>query len=285
MKEARALYRKHVSARGRSRVETIVILNLCLVAHVKETMDKHEVLKKGKLPKAQKVDYGFFLLLGRASCMRVAKHVFSPASVAWSHGGSDHIDPTSAINPFVEDDDGDDGDAAKVDISSILESSMCHYLLDRHERTKGMFGDAKRFREFVIDFVLVPAFEIYADLGHEYKRHFLYVAVDIAYICLTEQDYLSAAKYFETADSIYVQDQWKRYETINSTWLAYTYRHLLNEGIDDDADTESTFSSHKYKYIDALLSLVHTDAINACPELLPFVVSTPNTLALRTSHD
>ena len=92
-----------------------------------------------------------------------------------------------------------------------LESSMCHYLLDRHTKTKNMFGNAKRFREFVKDFVLVPTFEIYADLGQEYKRHLLYVAVDIAYICLTEQDCLSAAKYFETADSIYVQDQWKRY--------------------------------------------------------------------------
>ena len=123
-------------------------------------------------------------------------------------------------------------------------------------------------------------FEIYTKLGQEYKRHLLYVAVDIAYICLTEHDYSSAVKYFETADSIYVQDQWKRYETINSTWLAYTYRHLLDDGVEEADDTESPFSSHKYKYIDTLLSLVHTDAINACPELLPFVVSTPNTLAL-----
>ena len=273
LKEARPLFRKHVSAGGRAGVETIDILTICLVAHVKETMDKHEVLQKGNLPKSQKVDYGFFLLLGRASCMRVVKQVFSPASVAWSHGGSEHIDPTTTTNPLLEDSDDDDRDAAKVEIASIVESSMCQYLLDRHRRTKCMFDDAKNFHEFVKAFILVPTFEIYTELGLEYKRHLLYVAVDLAYMCLIERDYSSAAKYFETADSIYVQDHWKRYETINSTWLAYTYRHLLHEGAGEDAGNEGTYSSYKYKYIDALLSLVHTDAINACPELLPFVVS------------
>ena len=290
LRQARPLYRKHVLIDNKDtrNVESIDILTICLVIGVQEKMEQYKLLSQEvKMPYAQKLEYGLLLLLGRASCMRVAKLFFtSKNALSWSNSSSDLIDPSVDINPFdddssdseEEDDDNNDdtnGESMKHSVEylffSTVKSNMCKRMLKFNKKTCIMFDSSKLFRETIKQYFLIPGYIVYAELGHEYKRHLLYLAVDLAYIHLQERNYINAAKYFETIDSIYIQDNWKRYETINCTWLAYTYKQLLSGqgGIVEGSDE---YTSCKYKYVNTLLSLVHRDAISACPEILPFIV-------------
>ena len=89
--------------------------------------------------------------------MRVP-NTFSPVR-GWSHG-FDHIDPTSAINPFVEDGDGDDGDAASGHFEHLNEHATTCWTAMREPGCSA----TQKFREFVKR-LFSYQLEIYTELG------------------------------------------------------------------------------------------------------------------------
>eukprot|EP00943_MAST-04B_sp_MAST-4B-sp1_P007472 g7472.t1 len=283
LRQARPLYRKHVliDSNNKLAVESIDILTVCLVVAVNKKMLRHDLFSNsGKLPYAQKLEYCQLLLLGRASCMRVAKSsLTSKISLDWSRSSADLIDPTVKIDPFndgsesdIDDEDNSSDNRVKnKTFCSMLKSNMCRCMLNFDPNTLTMFDSSTLFLQTIKEYFLIPCYNTYKELGNKYKRHLLYIAVDLAYIYLKEKNFSSAIEYFEIIDSIYIQDSWKRYETINSTWLAYSYKQLLDgeKKLVKDADE---YTNYRYKYVNVLLSLIHTDAINSCPEILPFIV-------------